>query len=301
VQKACFAFDHLCVTFVDENACMNRWFPYIALFAAAVFMYSCNNMPAQHHGPIVLGDSSTIVTEKDPQKLQDLVTDLQPNIPESKDTAQPTAQTTPPQKEQDTVKKPTTPDPPKVQPTADAPGLKADFKDVSVLIPNVNAKLSGNPNLQRVNGAVYSFISGNINGNLLKINGTVTKVSQRYQSVVVLKNDMGVLPLEALSTTTSWESLKGMNGIYRITGLDEKSLEYPDANRGTIQNAVRKAAMRRRMSRRKVQEWVGSVHNVRSANQRPLTVMLRSVMWKIDGKDANGKMFSKQIRIDIPM
>ena len=131
--------------------------------------------------------------------------------------------------------------------------------------------------------------------------GTVTKVSQRYQSVVVVKNELGTLPLETLSTTTSWEVLKGMNNIYRITGLDEKSLDYPDANRGTIQSAVKKAAQRRRMSRKKVEEWVSSVHNVRSTNQKPLTVMLRSVMWKIDGKDANGRIFSKQIRIDVPM
>ena len=280
---------------------MNRWFSNIVLFAAVVFLFSCKNMPAQNHGPIVMGDSSTIVTEKDPQKLQDLVTDLQPTITESKDTTPTAAQKESEQKAPDTVKKTVVAETPKQQPASEVSGLKADFKDVSVLIPSLNAKLSGNPNLQRANGAVYSFISGNINGNLLKIMGNVTKVSQRYQSVVVLKNDMGILPLETLSTTTSWEPLKGMNNIYRITDLDEKSLDYPEANRGTIQNAVKKAAQRRRMSRKKVQEWVNSVHNVRSTNQKPLTVMLRSVMWKIDGKDANGRLFSKQIRIDVPM
>ena len=275
---------------------------YIAMIAAAAtLLHSCSDTGPANNGPITMGDSATIVTESDQQQLKDLVTDLQPTISESKDTTATAEQKTVEQKAPDTVKKTAVAETPKQQPTADVSGLKADFKDVSILIPNLNAKLSGNPNLQRANGAVYSFVSGNINGNLLKIMGNVTKVSQRYQSVVMLKNNIGSLPLETLSTTTSWEPVKGLNNIYRITGLDEKSLDYPEANRGTIQNAVRKAAQRRRMSRRRVQEWVSSVRNVRSTNQKPLTVMLRSVMWKIDGKDANGRIFSKQIRIDIPM
>ena len=280
---------------------MNRWFPVIALFAAAVLFFSCKNTSSQNHGPIVLGDSSMIVTEKDPGKLQDLVADLQPTITESKDTTPAATEKAPELKTPDTAKKIVVTQPSKQQPAAEVAGLKADFKDVSILIPNLNAKQSGNPNLQNANGAVYTYTGGNINGNLVKITGTITKVSQRYQSVVVVKNDMGTLPLETLSTTTGWETMKGMNNIYRITGLDEKSLDYPDANRGTIQSAVKKAAQRHRMNHRKMEEWLSSLHNVRSVNQKPLTVMLRSVMWKIDGKDANGKIFSKQIRIDFPM
>ena len=118
---------------------------------------------------------------------------------------------------------------------------------------------------------------------------------------MVLKNELGMLPLETLTSTTSWTPLKGMNNIYQISGLDEKSLEYPDVNRNEIRNAISKATRRRHMSRRKMQEWESSVRNVRAANQKPLFVVLRSVMWKIDGKDADGKIFSKQIRIDIPL
>jgi hypothetical protein len=281
---------------------MNRGRSYIAVLVIIMSTFSCKNMDSKDHGPIVLGDSSTIVTEKDPQKLQDLLVDLHPNIPESKDTAAPVEQKAPEQKPADTEKKTVAAVPPKQQqPAPEVAGLKAEFKDVSVLIPSLNAKQAGRQNLQNANGAVYTWVSGNINGNLLKVMGNVTKVSMRYQSVVVLKNDMGVLPLETFSTTTSWETMKGMSNVYKITGLDEKSLDHPDANRATIQNAVRKAAQRHRFARRRVQEWVNSAHNARSLDQKPFTTLLRSVMWKIDGKDANGRIFSKQIRIDIPM
>ncbi len=281
---------------------MNKRLIHIALLGGAVgLFFSCKDLPPNNHGPIVLGDSSTIVTERDPQRLKDLVTDLQPVIPtpETNDTAENKT----PVATADTGKKSTpvaaTPTPAQALPAG--AGLRADFRDVSVMIPNLNAKISGKADLQKANGAVYTFVSGDINGNSLHLTGNITRVSQRYQSVVVLKNELGTLPIESLSVTTDWEPIKGNNNQYKISDLDTRSLEYPRVSGSAIRNAVGKAAKRRRFSRRKVQEWEKSVHHVRAANQKPLVIMLRSVMWKIDGKDANGKLFSKQIRIDVPM
>lgn len=248
----------------------------------------------------MLGDSATIITETDPKKLKDLVADLEPQIPaaepEPEETSDNATVATP---ARDTAQAPPVKDQPKAQP--DVAGLKAEFKDVTVLIPGLNGKLAGNPNLQRANGAVYTFNSGDIDGNEIRVTGDVTKVSMRYQTAVVLKNDMGTFPIDALSETTDWEPLRGGNNAYKITGLGERDLEYTDAGPAAIRNAVARMAQRRRMSRKKVQEITNSVRNVRSANQRPLSVVLRSVMWKIDGKDANGRSFSKQIRVDIPL
>ena len=230
-----------------------------------------------------------------------MVTDLQPVIPapENADSiAKATAEAT-----ADSAKKAKTVTavPAPVQPMPDVAGLKAEFKEVTILIPGVNARQAGRPNLKNANGAVYTLTSGNLNGNTIRVTGNVTKVSQRYQSVIVLKNEMGTLMIDALGSTTDWASLKGSSNQYKITDLDTKSLDFPNVNNNAIRNAVGKAAKRRRYSRRKVEEWVSSVHKVRAANQKPLYVMLRSVMWKIDGKDANGRIFSKQIRIDMPM
>ena len=274
---------------------------YIALLAGTIAcLVSCKDMPPKSHGPIVLGDSSTIVTETDPQKLRDMVADLHPVIPEPKDTTENHAQAAAP----DTAAKakpPVATTAPPAQTLPNVPGLKAEFKDVSVLIPGLNVKQSGKADLHKANGAVYTLVSGDINGNTLKLSGNITKVSQRYQSVVVLKNNMGTLPLETLSVTTDWETVKGSNNQYNITDLDSKSLEYPHVSGSAIRSAVSKAAKRHRYSRRKIEDLEESIHRVKAVNQKPLNVMLRSVMWKIDGKDANGKAFSKQIRVDIPM
>ncbi len=281
---------------------MDKRIIHLLLLAGTLHFISCKNMPSQNHGPIVLGDSSMIVTETDPQKLQDLVTDLKPTITpaENKDTAA-TVKPTPAPAVKDTPKKANPLVPALPQPALIGNGLKADFGIASFLIPNVSAKQSGKASLEHANGVVYTWTSGTINNNMIKVTANVQKVSMRYQTVIVLKNELGVLPLETLTTTTDWAPMKGVNNVYQITGLNEKSLDYSEANKNAIRAAVSKSAHRHRMSRRRMQDWENSARNVRAVNQKPLYVVLRSVMWKIDGKDNNGKLFSKQIRIDMPL
>lgn len=305
-------YTQLFITFVIAKVMVIRLRNIFLVVAGVLFFASCDDSKPAGSGAIVLGDSSVIVTESDPQQLKDLVTDLQPVIPpaENKDEDPGAAESKP-----DSSHKPmpaqaggvasasTTP----TQPTpvakivSSGPGLKAEFKDVTIIIPGLAVKQAGNPNLEKANGAVYTLNDGTINGATMRIIGTVTKVSQRYQSVVVLKTEDGTFPLDPLSLTTKWETVTGSNNIYRITGLDAKSMKVYDADARDIKSAVQRMTQRRRMSRKMAQKIQNSTRNLRVVNQKPLYVELRSVMWKIDGKDANGRLFSKQIRIDVPM
>lgn len=267
----------------------------------AALLASCGDGKKAADGPIVLGDSATIVTEEDPNQLKDLVTDLNPVIPPSEEPKEESPATA----EAATTASvaPTTTQP--AQPTAAAlpsgQGLRAEFKDVTVVIPGLEVKQAGNKNLERANGAVYTLENGKINGATLTASGTITKVSQRYQSVVLMTSDVGELVLDQLSITSGWKEVKGNGNTFAIRGLDAGSIEYYDADADDIRRAVERAAKRRRLSRRKVQDLVSDVRRVRSVSQKPLHGELRSVMWKIDGKDASGRAFSKQIRVDIPM
>lgn len=261
---------------------------------------ACSETKSVKNGPIVLGDSATIITEEDPKKLKDLVAELEPVIPppsENTDTPESQKASETPVKDSPVAKAPVKEQP---KPVA-ANGIQANFRDVSVTLENINGKLAGNPNLERANGAVYTWVSGEINGSRIKVSGNVLKVSQRYQTVVLLKSRYGDLLIDGLSTTSSWEPLRGGNGTWQISGLDSKSIEYTDAGPAEIRNAVQKAARRRRMSRRNLEELMRGIKHVRDAGQKPFVVELRSAMWKIDGKDAQGRNFSKQIRLDIPL
>jgi len=283
-------------TFASEN--MNSRNTYLLLIACLLLLGSCNDMSSQNRAPIVLGDSSTIVRETDTKKLKDIVTDLQPvtAVAPKADTPKPAPPTAPDTSHRAEVKK-TNATPPASTPQT---GLTTAFSEVTIFIPNVTAKLAGNKNLLHANDAVYQLQSGNLNGNAIKVTGNVTKVSQRYQTMVVIKNNLGVLPLETLLSTTSWQAMAGGNNTYPISGLDQSKLSFQNVSASAMRNAVVKAARKHRFSRKKEQEWLNSIHNVRAANQKPAMIMLRSVMWKIDGKDTKGKNYSKQIRMDMP-
>lgn len=269
----------------------------LTISAGWLLFSACNSPATQSHGPIKLGDPATIITETDPARLQDVVAELKPATTAP---VQPVAQ----QQPADTAKhtQPATVTTP-VPPPQAANGINIAFKEVTIVIPGITAKQFGKTDLTNATGAVYSLLAGQLQGSTLRIGGAaINKVSQRYQVVVVLKGRNGYLPLESLGATTSWAPIQGANGIYPVKGLTEQELIYPKANESAIRNAVQRAARSRRLSRAKTQEWLDVLgRNIKATNQRPLAITLRSVMWKIDGKDASNKPFSKQIRIDIPL
>jgi len=279
-----------------------------------VALISCNNGDnARSHGSIRLGDSASIVTENDSQYLKDIVTDFNSRMPESteekdtattpapqqpKDTAVATTAAAQPATQQEAAKP--APETPAAQPQGE--GLTVAFKDVSIFIPGLSVKTYRKQNLERANGASYQLTGGKLNGNHIKIvSGNVTRISQHYQTVVTIKNDLGTLPLDALSSTTEWQALPGSKGTYTISGLDGRHLQYSKASPAQIRKALERAVRAHRMSKRKEKEWLNSIARVRAVNQPPLSVTLRSVIWKIEGKDARGRNFQKQVRVDLPI
>lgn len=250
--------------------------------------------PAKSRGPIVLGDSSTIVTETDPMALQDEVPDLKPIIATNNETIE-----VPPA--HDTI----APNPPapaqaanaEVQPPAGT-GLTVAFKEVTLFIPGITTRSYGKPDLQQARGASYELTGGHLAGTQLRTSaGAVTKVSQRYETMIVLEKGSEQLPLESLGKYTSaWQQLTASRGGYPITGLEPAKLGYKQATPAAIRNAVDAAARRGRLSRKTLQEWQGAAKNVRAVNTPPARVVLRSVMWRVEGKG-----FSKELRIDIPL
>lgn len=257
--------------------------------------------------PIVLGDSANIVTETDPQYLKDFVADIQPakqQEPEAPaDTAKPAVQQVPVQEQA----QPSQPEQAAVAPKEEVPapqanGLNVVFKDVTVFIPNIEVKTYRQRDFKNANGASFQLEDGKLNGNQIKISsGSVQRISQRYQTVIVIKNNLGELLLESLSNTTNWQPLNGRGNSYTISGLDNRHLDYIKATPAAIRNAVARAARNHRMSRATEQKWLNSIKHVRAANLPPMAVTLRSVMWKIEGKDARGKNYQKQIRMDMPI
>lgn len=272
---------------------------YIIL-AAAWLLASCGSQQQGPGGAIVLGDSATIVTEKDEAQLKDLVTDLQPVIPPAEDKDKDPEPTPADTAKTVAAAQPATATPAQAQALPAGPGLRAEFGEVTVFVPGLNVKQHGRADLSRASGATYSLSSGNLDGATLRVSGNVTKVSQRYQTIVVLNSDMGDIALDALVYTTSWKAIQGNNNTYSVDVPSARNAEHNNAGAASIRVAVQKEARQRRLNPRKRQHLFDEVRNVRSVTQKPLSVVVRSVMWKIDGKDERGRNYSKQVRLDIP-
>jgi hypothetical protein len=269
----------------------------ILMMAGIVVGLTACNMEntTKSRGPITLGDSSTIVTETDPEALRDLVPDLR--IPE-----EPNADTVAPAlASQDSSTK--APEKPALEPSTavSGKGLNVAFRELTIFIPDISTRSYSKADLKKARSATYALTDGKLAGAKMQVSGaTITGISQRYETIITLQKGGKELPLESLGKYTSaWQTLAGSQGSYLISGLEPGKLGFKQASAASIRNAVQQAARRQRISRSETQEWVSTARNIRAANQPPAKVVLRSVMWRIEGKDAAGKSFTKELRIDL--
>jgi hypothetical protein len=257
-------------------------------------------------GPIVLGDPATIVTETDSQYLRDFITDIHLPAPQAEATvAAPTAADTTQQADTVARQGQSAEEPVKKEPTAKEAvaaaeqGLTVDFGEITVFIPNIETRTySGSPKSR--NSAAVQLTGGKIAGNSIRISGKgkVERINQRYETSVRYKHASGTLLLESLNYTSDWKSLKAGREV-TIVGLEEKKLQYKKATPAQIRTAVTKAARAKKLSKKKEQDYLNGIRNIRSVNQKPLDVVLRTVIWEISGRDSKGRAFKKELRIDM--
>lgn len=270
---------------------------YILLLLA---LTACNDSdnPTGQAPPIKMGDPATIVTETDTQYLVDIVPDLKMNTGRPVTIASTKPDSITPAT--DTAQTPATETIATAEPAGK--GLKVPFPQVEFFIPGIETKTYKEPNLETDYGASYELTEGTLVGNKIYIKGAqIEDVYMRYQTIIVARNNLGTLPLESLRKLTDWKKQKGRNGLYEIDGLEANKLQGLKVSNKAIRNAVTRDARNRNWSRGGIQKWLSSVRNTRNTSQKPLHTELRSVMWKVNGKDANGRPFTRQLRIDVPI
>ncbi len=282
---------------------MKAGLPIYILLLLLPALSACNDSdnPTGQAPPIKMGDPATIVTETDSQYLADVVADLKMNTGRPVTIASTKPDSTP-AVVADTAQAPT----PAAETVATAPptgkGLQVPFPQVEFFIPDIATKTYKEPNLETDYGASYELTEGTLRDNKIYIKGAqIDEVYMRYQTIIVARNNLGTLPLESLRKLTDWKKQKGNNGVYEIEGLEPNKLQGLKVSNKAIRNAVTRDAKSRNWSRSGVQKWLNAVRNTRNSTQKPLHTELRSVMWKVTGKDANGRPFTRQLRIDVPI
>ncbi len=269
-----------------------------SVFAASLVLLAACSSPqgARVAGPIVLGDSATIVTETDSQYLRDALPDFDP-APAVAAAPAPAETEKPAEPAADTVK-----EAPMAAPVAQQPagaGLTVDFGTVTVFFPDLKVR-NADRNVKGANGASYSSETPTIATKSLAVTGgDVKRVQQQLRYNAVAKQGGTTLVLTALGTENGpWQELKGSGGRYAIAAQPKLAF---NPSPSAVRNAVQKAARAQRLSRKETQSFLDAVRNVRSVTQAPLAVALRTATWRIEGTDAKGKRFSKEVRVDLPL
>lgn len=265
------------------------------VIAALFLLASCDSISNRNtRGAIALGDPATIVTETDTTYLQDMVPDPAFDEPATATPARDTtaaAATTP---SLDTTGQPPSANRPTTAPSPS--GLTADFGDVQITLPGVTAR-DASRSVRGARSAAYTLSGTSFGGKKLAVRGGTTKrIQQRTGYGVVVEISGKPVLLSDISTMyTGWQSLSGKGGDYALASTSPPSIKVSLA---TVRTAVQKAARKQRLDKKAEQKLLASV---KSLSAPPLSLVPRAFTWKIDGTDAKGKAFSKEVRIDVPL
>jgi len=262
-------------------------------------MASCGNERSNTAaGAIILGDSSTIVTERDSQYLKDDILDFEPkNTVATAEAAKP-----------DTVVKAAAPaekpeEPVKPSPKfAEAAGYGISFGNVKIVFEGIGANDAGRQNAEKQDGLSYVVKSGKLAGAKIHVYGAKdVTIRQRYQSRLALNSSLGTVDLRNLGLyTTGWKNVNasrsGAEYVFALTDLNR--IAFSNVNNAKIKNAADKELRNRRSSKRTIQNWMKEIGNVRSANDNPCDIILDNLQLQVSGTGTDGKAFRKNIRMD---
>lgn len=253
---------------------------------AILLLASCDDVRRRNsRGPIALGDPSTIVNETDTLYLQDMVPDPAFDEPAAPSASRVTATTSVPR---DTT--------PSANISTLPAGLTADFGNVQIILPGATARDAGR-SLRGAKSAAYSLAGTSLGSKIIAVRGgTVKRIQQRtgYSAAVdiagkpVLLSDLG-------TQYTGWQTLQGKGGQYTLAPAAPPAFK---ASPAALRTAVQKAARAKRLDRKAEQKLLTSARSMTTA---PLSVVPRVYTWKIEGSGADGKAFTKEVRVDVPL
>lgn len=244
---------------------------------------SCQHNPStsmKAAAPIVLGDPKTIVTETDSQYLRDQF-ELYPlpgTLPPS--TPNPLAGVSSEEK-------------PSASPAeATAPAWILDIDGLKIRIEGLKVKGEGDAVL------LDSATWGNPRWEVVA--GSLESLNQRYQTIIRVEPEMGVMYLRDLKYLSDWEKLDLDSPLHPLQNLKPEKLKAVSFTRSKLNQSISREARRRNFRRSYENQWINAASKARNAHQKPLSPYLVTVIWRISGKNPQGKTVSRQVRVDLP-
>lgn len=256
--------------------------------------------------PIILGDSSTIVTETDSQYLSDLVKDLEIyDIAYKNNNPIDTSSISKQQQEEkisnnEENKEEAT----NSIPSQNQSGFNINFSNIKLTFTGIEAKELKKQNTEKAQGLSYLVTSGDINQSNIVVEGARSvKIRQRYQTSLGLKSNLGTLSLDNLGKfISSWTNLQSQQkGNINHTILKDKlaSLSFHKVSNSNLRNATEKELRKNRAKNSEIQSWLKEIRNTKAITDKPCVINLIFCEWQISGVNTKGKSFQKTIRLDL--
>ena len=260
---------------------MKKLLPIFILFTIVVACH--NSKDGKHNLPIVMGDSSSIITDKDSSHLKNYVKDITPNA-----NASATQKVKTVMHELDSAKKVESLN--NETPIANTNLGQIDFTNFSIAF---STPIATNTKEK------YSFDAGGYANNMqLKINTlSDAKVEQRlYTQLHISLNDKDYT-LEDLGTfICPWNSLPNKDNLFICNGNTEK--KFFEINNNKIKLAVKRELKKDKVPSKEIKDFIASLNNTNDYTDAPCSVKVISSQFKVTGKAGKTKI-TKIFKIDV--
>lgn len=268
---------------------LNRLFFFCLI---SIVLFSCKEEKKKGN-PIILGDSTMIVTEGDGRFLENVTEDISPTnkkTTEGKITAM--------MMEVDSAKSAR-----KLEEegsSAPLSGFTINFSECEVVFNGLSAHAIQNNQDERVSNSVsYLRDGGNLFEISLQVKGlTDIHVEQRLFTRLAVEDGADEFVLNDLGKFISpWSSLPGKDITFISLGAN--SLQFFNVDHTKIQNALDRELRKKKKNRKEIEQWMQLIRKTNSYADAPCKVNMVSGQWRITGKK-DGKRVQKLIQFDIP-
>lgn len=265
------------------------------ILLGGIGLTACSDSGSGSKKSIVMGDSSTIVTETDPKYLANYTEDIAPN--NHKSSAKQIAQM---MVEVDSLKATQKLE---NQPAAQAPveGFKVSFNEFDITFSGLYAHAAQSKPLDK-SASSLSFIydAGELAEMRIQVsNLTEVSIDQKISTKLKVEGDKEYYLLGSLGQFhSSWFHLVGKNSIFLGTG--NNGIQFHEVTQPKIQQALATTLRNKRKNAAQTKTILSTVARTSSANQPPCKIAVSAVQFVIKGT-YQGKKIKKLIRLDVPL
>lgn len=268
----------------------------IAWVCCLFFLLACEEQTKKNGKPIQLGDPSAIVTESDSTYLRNFTDDISPvNHQSSED------EITHMMVEVDSAKASEELQEEKPNVPKTIQGFTVNFEGMRVVFDGLSAhsigKQATNLNAKSVS---YVYDEGEWPEMNVMVEGLQeVRVEQRLMTRLSLEIDGERMILNGLGRFTSpWYTLAGKGQLF--VSLGKNSIAYLPIEANKIKQVAQQEVQAKNWNNEKKQMALLTIKQVTGSREKPCTVLVKTIQWRVSGQDKNGQHVQKLIHFDLP-